>query len=139
MSYGKVKYVSIKNQTITSASNNLRPLYYETFKPFKEEISKEKFVKFILVNFLDGNLQGRSKALYKFNRTIFIYNLTCEKETEYFDKRWNNYDYTTYTFKYTKEEVKAATEEMLEVLYGIYQKLENGYDWNTWDGWHKKN
>lgn len=137
MSYEKVKYVSIKNQTITSACNNLRPLYYETFKPFKEEISKEKFVKFILVNFLDGNLQGLSKSLYKFNHTIYVYHMTCEKENELYDKRWNNYDYATKEYKYTKEEVKAATEELLDILWNIFQKVDAGYKWNAWDGWVK--
>lgn len=139
MSYEKVKYVSIKNQTICSASNNVRPLIYETFKPFKERISDEKFIKFILVNFLDGNLQGTSKNLQKFNHTIFVYNMTCDKEKELFDKRWNNYDYKTKTYLYTKEEIKAATEELLDILYNIYLKVDAGYKWNAWDGWVKTN
>ena len=139
MSYEKVKYVSIKNQTICSASNNIRPLSYETFKPFKERISDEQFVKFILVNFLDGNLQGNSKGLQKFNHTIFVYNMTCDKEKEIFDKRCNNYDYKTKTYLYTKEEIKAATEELLDILYSIYLKVDDGYKWNAWDGWVKVN
>lgn len=141
MSYEKVKYVSIKNQTICSASNNVRPLIYETFKPFKERINDEQFIKFILVNFLDGNLQGRSKNLSNFNETIRLYECMCEKKDELFNKRWNNYDYKTKTYIYTKEEVKAATEELLDILYGIYQKVSQGYSWTTWKniGWYKTN
>ena len=135
MSYEKVKYVSVKNQTITSASNNLRPLYYETWKAQAE--SKEDFVKKVLIDFLDGNFQGLSKSLYKFNHTIYVYHMTCEKENELYDKRWNNYDYATKEYKYTKEEVKAATEELKDILWSIYQKVDAGYKWNAWDGWVK--
>lgn len=136
MSYEKVKYVSIKNRSITSACNNLRPLYYETWKLNVD--SDEEFVKSILINFLDGNFQGNSKALKKFNHTLFVYNMTCEKEKEFYEKRWNNYDYSTKQYKYTKEEVREATEEMLNILWSIYQKIDKGYTWCPFDGWVKK-
>ena len=135
MSYEKVKSISIKNRSITSACNNVRPLIYETWKVKAE--SEEDFVKKVLIDFLDGNLQGCSKALYKFNHTIYVYPMTCEKENELYDKRWNNYDYATKEYKYTKEEVKAATEELLDILWNIFKKVDAGYKWNAWDGWVK--
>ena len=140
MSYDLIKRISIRKQTITSASNNVRPLYYETFKPLKEQVSEEKFIKYILVNFLDGNLQGRSKSLEKFNQTIAIYEAAYkEKAEEIFKRRWENYDYKTKTYRYTKEEIKAATEELLDILYSIYLKISLGYQWTSWKniGWYK--
>lgn len=139
MSYEKVKYVSIKNQTITSACNNLRPLYYETFKPFKDKLPKEEFIKFILINFLDGNLQGRSKSLNAFNETIYLYKCICEDKEELYNKRWNNYDYKTKTYRYGENAYEEATKEVKDILYGIYQKVVEGYSWTPWKniGWYK--
>lgn len=119
MSYEKVKSISIKNRSITSACNNVRPLIYQTWSPACE--SEEEFIKMILINTLDGNLHLQiNKSTLKFLWAVWQFRLNAENK-ELHDKRWNNYDYKNRKELYIKEEIAAATKETENRLYNLYQ------------------
>jgi hypothetical protein len=119
MSYEKVKSISIKNRSITSACNNVRPLYYETWNPKSE--SEEEFIKMVLINTLDGNFHLQiNKSTLKFLWAVWQFRLNDENN-ELHNKRWNNYDYANKKEKYTQYEIAAATEETKNRLYNLYQ------------------
>lgn len=119
MSYIKVKNINIKKMTITGACNNIRPLIYETYNlDFK---TTADFIKHLLINTLDGNYHlAINKNTLPILYAISVYNLKEEKATELYNKRWNNYDYKTKKYLYTKEEIEEATNELIDILYNIY-------------------
>lgn len=124
MSYDIVKNISIKNRSITSACNNLRPISYETIHLTTK--TEEDFIKYVLVNSLWGNYHlQNSKNLVKFRYTIYLYNqLDDELKNDIYNKIWRNYDYKTKTYRYSEEEVVQATKKLGSILYDLYKSVE---------------
>ena len=124
MSYEKVKNISVKNRTITSACNNLRPLTYETWGFHKEGTDKE-FIKLCLLNIADGNFHTVGNNCWKYDYAIL--KMKEEKPELYNDlyvKRWEAYDYERDIQLYTEEEIEQATFELGEELYKIFMKIK---------------
>lgn len=124
MSYEIVKNISVKNRSITSACNNLRPITYSTCKIDVE--SEEKFVKIVLIDAYLGvfHLQN-SKGLLPFRYALYKYEqLNEEIKGDIYNKVWNSYDYKTKTSRYTSEERSEAIKKLGDILYGFYQAFK---------------
>lgn len=124
MSYEIVKNISVKNKSITSACNNLRPITYSTCKINAE--SEEKFVKIVLVEAYLGvfHLQN-SKSLLPFRYALFKYKqLNSEAKEDIENKVWNSYNHKTKEFRYTTEERVEAIKKLGDILYGFYQSFK---------------
>ena len=124
MSYEIVKNISVKNKSITSACNNLRPITYSTCKINAE--SEEKFVKIVLVEAYLGvfHLQ-KAKSLLPFRYALFKYKqLNSEAKEDIENKVWNSYNHKTKEFRYTTEERVEAIKKLGDILYGFYQSFK---------------
>lgn len=121
MSYEIVKNISVKNRSITSACNNLRPITYNTIHLTAKD--EESFIKYVLVNALWGNYHlQKSKSLLPFRYALYKYEqLDEETKGDIYNKVWRNYDYKTKTYRYTEEEREEATRKLGDILYGFYQ------------------
>lgn len=124
MSYEIVKNISVKNRSITSACNNLRPIAYETIHLTAKD--EESFIKYILVNALWGNYHlQNSKSLLPFRYALYKYEkLDEETKGDIYNKVWRNYDYKTKTYRYTEEERSEAIKKLEDILYGFYQAFK---------------
>ena len=124
MSYEIVKNISVKNRSITSACNNLRPITYSTYKVDVE--SEEKFIKIVLIDAYLGVFQlQNSKGLLPFRYALFKYEqLKGETKEDIENKVWHNYDYKTKTFRYTSEERSEAIKKFENILYGFYKDFK---------------
>ena len=119
MSYEKVKSINVKKMEIISADSSIRPLTFRKWKMKAE--NEEDFIKKCLVAFLDGDMHPASNNVFKIVYVVHKFETTHPQAQDIYNKRWNNYDWKTKQYKYTKEEIDQAQEDVRNILYEMYK------------------
>lgn len=119
MSYEIIRSINEKERSVTSASNNVRPLMYETYHCNKD-MSVEEFRANVIVNLLWGN--------YHYSNTKHIYNLVAakvkasEEFKDFEEKIWNWND--TYTHEWVKENYDKNIAELKKFILKTFEEVK---------------